>query len=318
MNDLIIVKLDNASRLLSEAKTLQETKVVVDIAAAAEVYARRQQLGEEAIGYAHEIKIYALSKLGGMLKGTERAEGGQPYQLSTRTESEQVAPTLTDLSITRKISSLAQKLSCLEPDQVDSIARREQSITQVLRQEKAEQIRREVSLPDAKYRVIYADPPWSYRNSMPPGSTEPRDYYPVMPLADICAMPIRDKCEPNSVLFLWVTAPILEESFQVINAWGFNYKTFIVWDKVKHNMGHYTSVRHEALLIATRGSGMPEVPRLYDSVVTQERGAHSEKPEIFYEMIETLYPSGKKLELFARKEREGWDPYGFEAVKRVG
>jgi len=223
--------------------------------------------------------------------------------------------TLSELGIKdRKLSALAQKLYNLKPDQQNSIANRDQTITQVMRKETAERIRREVSLPDAKYRVIYADPPWPYWNSMPPGSTEPKDYYPVMPLADIFAMPIRDICEPNSVLFLWVTAPILEESFQVINAWGFSYKAFFVWDKVKHNMGHYNSVRHEVLLIATRGSGMPEVPKLYDSVVTQERGAHSEKPEIFYEIIETLYPSGKKLEMFARKERNGWDAYGFEAT----
>ena len=139
-----------------------------------------------------------------------------------------------------------------------------------------------------------------------------------MPLQDICALPVGEISEPNSVLFLWVTSPILEESFQVIKAWGFKYKASFVWDKVKHNMGHYNSVRHEFLLIATRGSGIPEVIRLYDSVITQERKGHSEKPEIFYEIIETLYPSGKKLEMFARKERNGWDAYGFEATRRAG
>jgi len=75
MNDLIITKLDGAKRLLAEARTLSETKKVVDLAIAAEIYAKRQQLGEETIGYAHGIKIYALCKLGGMLKETPRNEG---------------------------------------------------------------------------------------------------------------------------------------------------------------------------------------------------------------------------------------------------
>lgn len=317
MNDLIIANLDKASRLLSEAKTLQETKSIVDIAAAAEVYSRRQQLGEEAIGHAHEIKIYALRKLGEMLKSDPPKNTGASGIGKSGVPPEY--PTLADRGLRdRKLSSVAQKLASMSDEQVQSIAKREQSITQVLRKETAEKIRQDVSLPDAKYRVIYADPPWSYRLSMPPGSTEPKDYYPVMVLGDICALPIRDICEPNSVLFLWVTSPILEESFQVINAWGFSYKSSFVWYKVKHNMGHYNSVRHELLLIATRGSGVPEVPTLYNSVITQEPKGHSEKPEIFYEMIETLYPSGKKLEMFARKERNGWDAYGFEATRRTG
>lgn len=181
--------------------------------------------------------------------------------------------------------------------------------------DKAAEVKRQVSLPDAKYRVIYADPPWSYGNTQPSYHTEQRDHYPVMSLAEICAMKVADIAEDNAVLFLWVTSPILEEAFQVIRAWRFVYKASFVWDKVKHNMGHYNSVRHEFLLICTRGSGVPEIPKLFDSVVTQERGEHSSKPEIFYEMIETIYPSGKRVEMFLRgAPREGWDGYGHEAA----
>lgn len=312
MNDLIIAKLDSARRLLSEAKTLQETKSVVDIAAAAEVYAKRQQLGEDAIGYAHEIKIYALRKLGEMIKaGKESGQIQAPHRPDKCSQAEQ----LSDIGISRKTSALAQKLSGLEADQVSSIAKRDQSITQVLRKETAERIRCEVSLPNAKYRVIYADPPWNYGDNLVQGYGASKNHYPAMSIGEVCALEIATICESNCVLFLWVPSPILEESFQVINAWGFTYKTSFVWDKVKHNMGHYNSVRHEFLLIATRGSAIPDTPKLFDSVVTQERGMHSEKPEIFYDIIETLYPSGKKLELFSRKARDGWESYGFEAVK---
>jgi N6-adenosine-specific RNA methylase IME4 len=104
---------------------------------------------------------------------------------------------------------------------------------------------------------------------------------------------------------------LLEECFDVIRAWGFKYKTSFVWDKVKHNMGHYNSVRHELLLVCTKGSCTPDVPKLFDSVVSVERTAkHSEKPEVFREMIDTLYTTGRKIELFARKMTPGWETWG--------
>src|SRR5262252_2890357 len=111
--------------------------------------------------------------------------------------------------------------------------------------------------PTEKYRVIYSDPPWSYGNTQPDYHPEQRDHYPVMELKDICALPVAEWVEDNAVLFLWATSPILEEAFQVVHAWGFKYKASFVWDKIKHNMGHYNSVRHEFLLICVRGSCQP-------------------------------------------------------------
>jgi N6-adenosine-specific RNA methylase IME4 len=135
-----------------------------------------------------------------------------------------------------------------------------------------------------------------------------------MELADIRALPVGEWAEDNAVLFLWVTSPMLEKCFQVINAWGFAYKTSLVRDKIKHNMGHYSSVRHELLLICTRGSCRPDTQQRIDSVQSIERGPHSEKPVNFFVIIETLYTHGRKLEMFARGEpREGWDAYGHVA-----
>jgi N6-adenosine-specific RNA methylase IME4 len=166
--------------------------------------------------------------------------------------------------------------------------------------------------PTAKYRVIYADPPWQYGNTMPTNFTEQADYYPLMPIEDIGKLPVAELAEDNAVLFLWVTSPILAEAFDVIRAWGFTYKSSFVWDKVKHVMGHYNSVRHELLLVCVRGSCQPDVQRLFDSVVTEERTEHSRKPEVFREIIDTIYPYGKRIELFARVKVEGWDAYGNE------
>jgi N6-adenosine-specific RNA methylase IME4/ParB-like chromosome segregation protein Spo0J len=165
-----------------------------------------------------------------------------------------------------------------------------------------------------KYRVIYADPPWAYGDSRSgAGTTGATDHYPTMPLKDICALPVKDITDDNAVLFLWVTSPLLEDCFSVIKAWGFKYKASFVWDKIKHNMGHYNSVRHELLLICTKGSCVPDNAKLFDSVQSIERGEHSEKPEEFRDIINTLYDSGKKLELFARKQSDNWDTWGFEA-----
>jgi N6-adenosine-specific RNA methylase IME4 len=161
-----------------------------------------------------------------------------------------------------------------------------------------------------KYQVFYADPPWSYGNEMPKGTTTPANYYPQMSIEEICNMPIKSVTDENAVLFLWVTSPLLKESFDVIEAWGFEYKTSFVWDKIKHNMGHYNSVRHEFLLLCIKGSYPIQNVKLYDSVLTEERTEHSKKPDFFYEMIEDLYPNSNKIELFSRKERKGWTNYG--------
>ncbi len=167
--------------------------------------------------------------------------------------------------------------------------------------------------PAEKYRIIYADPPWSYGNTQPDYHTEQRDHYPVMELDAICALPVEQWAEDDAVLFLWATSPILCEAFDVIDAWGFEYKASFIWDKIKHNMGHYNSVRHEFLLICTRGSCQPDKMQLFDSVQSIERGKHSQKPVEFYDIIETLYTHGRRLEIFSRRKREGWDSYGHVA-----
>lgn len=211
------------------------------------------------------------------------------------------------------------------PDLLDQIAQGTMSIPKAKRE--YNQRTKQPPKPIAgKYHIWYADPPWRYRDS---GVIETGDqikttsdnygradrHYPQMSIEELCEMgkDIRKSCEKNAVLFLWVTSPLLEESFQVINAWGFKYKSSFVWDKVKHNFGHYNSVRHEFLLICTKGSCTPEVQKLFDSVQSIERtDKHSEKPEEFRVIIDTLYPTGNRIELFARTQADGWEMWGNE------
>ena len=169
-------------------------------------------------------------------------------------------------------------------------------------------------MPTDKYRVLYADPPWFYAQVIEKYGPAER-HYPTMKTPDICAMGDKVKAitTDDAVLFLWSTSPKLKDALDVAAAWGFRYTgAMFVWDKIKHNYGHYNSVRHELLLICTRGSCTPDVAKLYDSVQTIERTEHSEKPEEFRTIIDAIYTKGKRIELFARRSAPGWDVWGNE------
>ena len=170
---------------------------------------------------------------------------------------------------------------------------------------------------DTKYRVIYADPPWRYGDARTGTDlyTGSESHYPTMTIEEMCALPVRELAHDDAVLFMWVTSPLIYEAAPLIEAWGFQYKSLFVWDKVKHNVGHYNSVRHEFLLICTRGSCTPDVPKLHDSVVEVERSEkHSEKPEYFRNLIDSMYTDGERIELFRRGGvPEGWSVWGNQA-----
>jgi len=200
------------------------------------------------------------------------------------------------------------------PDRLEEVMSGKKKMSQVIREVNHEARRAKIAaLPKGRFRVIYADPPWSY-GSGGAGIDQygpAQRHYPAMTIAELCAMDVRNIAHDDAVLFLWVTSPMLAECWPVIKAWGFIYKASFVWDKVKHNYGHYNSVRHEFLLVCTRGTCTPDTKKLYDSVLTEERSeAHSEKPECIRTMIDTLYTTGSRLELFARKAAKGWKAYG--------
>lgn len=166
-----------------------------------------------------------------------------------------------------------------------------------------------------KFRIIYADPAWSYNDKQDtPQLGGAAKHYDTMTISELCKLPVKEISEKDSVLFLWVTSPLLEDAFEVIKAWGFKYKSSFIWDKIKHNMGHYNSVRHEILLIATKGSCVPDNKILFDSVQSIERNDnHSEKPIEFLNIIDELYQYGNKLEMFCRKiKKQNWYGWGNE------
>jgi len=170
--------------------------------------------------------------------------------------------------------------------------------------------------PTGKYRVIYADPPWEYSNS---GNTEnyghAAKHYETMPLEEICKLDVDSISLKDSVLFLWTTSPMLEDAFDVINSWGFKYKTSFIWNKLSHNWGYYNSVQHEILLVCVKGSCQPDIDERINSVIEiKKTKEHSEKPKEFRAIIDMLYPHGPRIELFSRADVDGWDRYGNERI----
>jgi N6-adenosine-specific RNA methylase IME4 len=167
-------------------------------------------------------------------------------------------------------------------------------------------------LPTGPYRVLYADPPWQYRNSGMDNYGHAASHYPTLSMDALCALDVKGMTDKTAVLFLWVTMPLVFEVRPVITAWGFTYKTGLIWDKQQHNFGYYVGVRHELLLICTRGICRPDIQQLFPSVQRIPPQAHSRKPEEFRCLIDTLYPTGARLELFARQRANGWDSWGLE------
>ena len=161
-----------------------------------------------------------------------------------------------------------------------------------------------------RYPVIYLDPPWRYEHA----ESESRaieNQYPTMSLEEIKAMDMTKVAFDDCVMFMWATSPKLAEAFEVLSAWGFSYRTCAVWDKQKIGMGYYFRQQHELLLIAVKGQ--PPTPAPADrpsSVFSYPRGQHSAKPHEVYEIIEAMYPTLPKIEMFCRTPREGWGVWG--------
>jgi N6-adenosine-specific RNA methylase IME4 len=170
-----------------------------------------------------------------------------------------------------------------------------------------------------KYKIIYADPPWSYRVwAKETGGRTARSHYRVMSVEEIYKLPVNNIVDNNSILFLWATYPNLPEAFEVIKAWGFEYKTVaFTWVKIYKSgkpvigLGYWTRANAEICLLATKGH-----PKRINSGVSQiimsVPEEHSKKPDEVRNRIVTLMGDLPRIELFARQKPEGWDVWGNE------
>lgn len=251
-------------------------------------------------------------------KTRQQAAGGDRKSLSQRFDEAISQPKAAEqaariVGTNRQYVADAKRIIEQAPDLATAVKNGEMKITEARRQLQRRKLQAETpALPPSTYRVLYADPPWKYGNQGLDDYGHAERHYPALSIEELCALDVRSLADADAVLFLWVTSPLLREAFRVVDAWGFQYKTSFVWDKVRHNFGYYNSVRHEFLLVCTRGSCLPDVQTLFDSVQSHERTEHSVKPAEFRTIIETLYTQGRRIELFARQPAPGWDVWGNE------
>lgn len=185
-------------------------------------------------------------------------------------------------------------------------------------------------LPNNKYDVIYADPPWDYGGKMQYDKTSIKSEnigfkkgifisaanfkYPTVKLKDLKKLNVNTIAKNNCILFMWTTGPQMENSIELGRSWGFEYKTIaFVWDKQVHNPGRYTLSQTEFVLAFKKGKfPEPRGARNVKQLVSVHRGEHSEKPEAVIRGITDMFPLQDKIELFARCNYKGWDNWGLE------
>ena len=161
-----------------------------------------------------------------------------------------------------------------------------------------------------KFRTIYADPPWDYKNQGSRAATG--NHYRTMPTADIAALPVEKLAADVAQLHLWATEPFLEDAFHIMKAWGFERKSTLVWEKPQLGLGNYWRVCHEYLLLGTRGKAkFPNGQHAHRSVLRSDRLKHSQKPEVFRQLVEQV-GNAPRLELFGRRQVPGWVVWGNE------
>ena len=166
-----------------------------------------------------------------------------------------------------------------------------------------------------KYSIILADPPWSYRHCAS-NSRRIENQYHTMSLDEIKLLNIPS--EKNSVLYLWATAPKLEEAMEVMKAWGYDYRTHGVWDKEIIGMGYWFRGQHEDILVGVKGNFSPPPQSMrISSIIRSRRQRHSMKPQVVMDLIDQWYPETTKLELFSRRKRFCWDCWGNEVESDI-
>lgn len=169
----------------------------------------------------------------------------------------------------------------------------------------------------SRYNIIYADPPWTYRDKCHSGERGAGYKYPLMSIEEIKALPVQNIAAPDCALFLWVTMPLLQEGLDTLRAWGFKYKTnAFTWIKTNRvsgslfwGMGNWTRSNAELCLLGTKGKPWRLCAGVH-SVVMAPIGEHSAKPPEVRDRIVELCGDQPRIELFARSASPGWDVFG--------
>lgn len=213
----------------------------------------------------------------------------------------------------------------IETGEAESFRKATASVTREVQRQKVNTIAAKNKPIDGsigKFNIILADPAWPYNSRCSHSETRfgggVHGQYPVMTIEEICALKVKDISADDAILFLWCTWPHLDNALKVIEAWGFEYKTCAFdWMKLNPNgeglffgTGYYTKSNTEYCLLATKGESMKPAVDTESMAILAPIREHSRKPEESYIRIEKMYPTLKKVELFARSQHPGWSVWG--------
>jgi N6-adenosine-specific RNA methylase IME4 len=332
MNELVLY--EAARSALAAAVSVDEVKNIRDRALAMQILAK-QARDSELIDKATELRLRAERRLGEMIIAQKETIGlaqgaagiGKPASAVPEKYRTQ-PPTLASAGIDKKLSASAQKIAAMPAPAFEAhlVASQKQASDalrmttvekQARRAEREKELgERQLAWPTQVYGVIYADPEW--RDEVWSRETgldrAPDNHYSTSAPDVIMSRPVASLAADDCVLFLWSTIQHEAIAHDVMKAWGFEYKSQIIWKKPSIGLGRWVRSLHEILLIGTRGEPVCPAPgEQWDSVIEAPRGVHSEKPEIFSELIESYFPTPPKIELNARRRRPGWDAWGLEA-----
>ena len=275
------------------------------------------------------IKLRAERRLGEMLSALDLPKGGAPKQKGTNPSHDaRGSASLGELGITYSESSRSQRIAKLPERAFEKFLQqtvgrgREPTTAALLRLPKQRDAKRNrrnkrrvegvvlslFELVDVSmtFQTIYADPPWPYENQATRASTN--GHYPTMALEELCAEPVEQIAAENAHLHLWATSSMLPHALEVMEAWGFAYKSSFIWVKPKIGLGNFWRLSHEFLLLGVRGNAV-FADRGQRSWIEADRTRHSEKPDEVRQVIEKVSPS-PYLEMYGRQARPGWTVHG--------
>jgi N6-adenosine-specific RNA methylase IME4 len=172
--------------------------------------------------------------------------------------------------------------------------------------------KQESKMPDGTFHCIVIDPPWNYGTQYDADGRRVANPYPEMSQEKLKELDIRAK--DDCVMFLWTTQRFIWDAKELLQHWGFEYRATMVWDKEKIGMGDLLRMQCEFCLMGIKGKPRLNNPQNIRDIIREARREHSRKPEAFYDIVETLCPY-KKMEYFAREQREGYEVYGNDTEK---
>jgi N6-adenosine-specific RNA methylase IME4 len=316
-----LVHFENARRELALASTIDEVKDIRDRAEALRVYCKQAGESLEMQNLCAEIKIRAERRAGEILSEMDKHKGGRPKNHS---HDDNGFPRLRDLGIDGNKSSRWQMISEIPEDSFEDYIKTTKSKEAELTSSGALLLAREIqrqrvivdlekniqkapSIPDQKYEIIAIDPPWAYHLRHDQVGRRNTTPYPTMSLNEIKDIPVHDLSAADSILWLWTTNAHLPDALEIAKGWGFEYKVLLTWVKNRIGTGYWLRGRTEHCIMAVKGRPVIQLTN-QSTVIHAPVRDHSQKPDEFYRLVETLCP-GRKIELFARETRDGWDTW---------